>query len=144
MSEIKFRALDYSGNWIYGLPHLRYGEGCFYITHSDGWRPSYGDPDSGETTIFTEVRHDTITQYTGLKDKDGVEIYEGDIIRYVDKGDITTYVKAVVWEDGMFILNEDKYCDLYLCGVCSDENHEGSHVGFVIGNIYENPELLEE
>ena len=69
-----------------------------------------------------------LMQYTGLKDKNGVEIYEGDICnRYHLKG-------VVVYHNGMFILqdgfNEPLMNELY--GI------------EVIGNIYENPELLNK
>ena len=74
-----------------------------------------------------------IMQYTGLKDKNGVEIYEGDIIRHLDRNYSVVYDEATA----SFILKE--------------ANDEGWCLGGsgwreveVIGNIFENPELLEQ
>ena len=84
-----------------------------------------------------------IQQCTGLKDKNGKLIYEGDLLGT----DLKRPYNIVVFRNGMFMLEcEDTngiYYDLF-CGVCDDLkkdidrcNHE------IIGNIYENKELLE-
>ena len=72
-----------------------------------------------------------LMQYTGLKDKNGVEIYEGDIIKnpLYDVNYVVEY-----YEDGFVGWGKDRRDGCYLI---TDEDIE------VIGNIHENPELIE-
>ena len=73
-----------------------------------------------------------IMQYTGLKDKTGKEIYEGDIVEYDDYLWTIEYSK----EDGAFTLNSYDILENFI-------NTDAKWVE-VIGNIYENPNLLQE
>lgn len=129
--EIKFRAWDKSSEYM----------------HSNVQSGVYEDPD--EWTEFSTVlglECFEVMQYTGLKDKNGKEIYEGDIVEYNDFNSLRTgghaedkiIVGKVTFGCGMWMV-EEKNCghDLYE-GLVNDEELE------VIGNIYENPELLEE
>lgn len=71
-----------------------------------------------------------LMQSTGLKDKNGVEIFEG----YVGWDDHLEVNGKVIYDEGKFIYEWENICD-DLCEVNADID--------VIGNIYENPELLE-
>ena len=79
-----------------------------------------------------------IMQYTGLKDKQGNEIYEGDIIKW--RNTIGDEIKdVVIWSElshGFSVSRTPEVC-------CVLSGSDGSHIE-VIGNIYENPELLKE
>ena len=78
---------------------------------------------------------DSIGQYTGLKDKDGKEIYEGDILEFSKGG-----IMYVEWNDDfkMFVLVDprEKKASLNICIYATE------HIK-VIGNIFENKELLK-
>jgi len=80
-----------------------------------------------------------LMQYSGLKDKNGKEIYEGDIVNCTARIDSANMV--VIWEEGEFhlVLCEKYKNYLPLTGYYCIRNFEKE----VIGNIYENPELLK-
>lgn len=72
--------------------------------------------------------HD-ICEYTGLKDINGKEIYEGDIVKWYD--DYKYVIDYIAYEDGCF------------CQYDGAELYRFNHLCEIIGNIHENPELIK-
>jgi len=97
-----------------------------------------GDLTTGNWDIKFIFKHYVIMQYTSLKDKDGKDIYEGDILGLVHKKHGLSNAKVVVWNEGDACFDwEDANGDSWPDGFTGfyDEYE-------VIGNIYENPELF--
>lgn len=132
--EIKFRAWD--GKTMY-LPDMS-TEDDFYIT-CDG-EIKYQKETGYERHLGNYHRKNwTVMQYTGLNDKNGVEIYEGDIVDIVrnkqKNKNIThdTGVHKIVWING----------GLFVEGYSNDLGWQCENFDVeVIGNIHENKELL--
>ena len=95
-----------------------------------------------------------VMQYTGLKDKNGKEIYEGDIVGLQPYSNCELSTGKVYWDEGEagFQIEAIKIGKAYTGGGLSFSNrfygYEGREFVWsdleVIGNIYENPELAEE
>lgn len=85
---------------------------------------------------LSDYRPIELMQYTGLKDKNDQEIYEGDILKEYYEGEPDILV--VSFEDGCFMVRQINTPN-------ADYTLNGCDLGntLVIGNIYENPELLE-
>ena len=123
MREIKFKCWDKKKLRMY-----TYGDGQT-MRDEDSWLV-----DSITAVNYPLQRSDLVwLQYTGLKDKNGVEIYEGDIIDIEYHWDSSLIGKHVVkWDEDGF------YQPLYPCG---DWRVNQEYLE-VIGNKFENPELL--
>ncbi len=100
--------------------------------------------------ILGKIKHHTVVQYTGRKDKNGVEIYERDVVTGLNGRKYE--VKHGEFQDAVISYDEDYdgsygwYIDM--TNVNGDEQCESIMASedtlTIIGNIYENPELLEE
>ena len=133
MREYKFRGkrID-NGEWVYGYYFIEERD----IEDGIIWRDipqiqqRYGDHFQ-----YFDVDLATVGQYTGLHDKNGKEIYEGDIVTGLfNHTDIIGHI--VYGSDATFFINRK---GLYGIGL-----NNATDWLEVIGNIYENPELLKE
>lgn len=132
--ELKFRGINIdTDKWVYGYGVIVCDD-MAQIIHQQGINISQ----------HTNVKPETVGQYTGLKDKNKVEIYEGDIIevterRYFfgyDKGLQTIRFRSpIVYEDATFCYSTTQENDSPLCVTDNIE---------VIGNIYQHPHLLNQ
>ena len=117
-----------NGKWIYGdLRHISDWKG--------GYNPHIVDNTNGRNNSVTglEIIPETVGQYTGLTDKNGMKIFEGDILTIENEG-----VYAAI-----------KYNESNAAFYVEDEDHE-DYLGeawetdvVIIGNIHDNPEILK-
>lgn len=131
MREILFRGKRTdNGEWVQGLPADNINGRISKIDFYDGLTDCE----------IAEVIPETVGQFTGLTDKNGNKIFEGDIVTY-DKeyGGETREKGTVYWCEGAFwVENVQDEEDSGLLGVFVNHQLE------IIGNIHDNPELLEK
>jgi len=128
MREIKFRAWNFKDKKMFSAEEMTVDQMAIL---PDGHFANIDGQHTSRSIIYSHEQMLPL-QYTGLKDKNGKEIYEGDILRR-EIGE-TIHRAAVTFEEGRFVTS-----------------HPGGGIGWtvnsatseVIGNIYENPELLK-
>ena len=122
--KVRMNGEKVKSNWVYGgiFPNNRGGD--FSIIYQQ-------EPTIEKFTVYS----DTVGQYTGLTDKNGTKIFEGDIVKYGDT------VHNVVFEQR----NETAYFGLVYSTLetLSFGHYQDLKQIEVIGNIHDNPELLE-
>jgi len=117
MREIKFRAWD------------KRGKSFVYFTVKLG----------KEVFLAPDEYSEELCLFTGLNDKNGKEIYEGDIMQWKQHDYISQRLEKVVWHESGWWIADLITGDL-LCPLTANE----AKLRTIIGNIYENPELLKE
>ena len=138
MRELLFRGKTYDDEWVYG-------------DFANDWSKLNTKPDKTICNNICKylVRPDTVGQYTGLTDKNGKKIFEGDIVRYLyepgkgywnsDQSSVIEWRSTGFYMDGIFGTNK------YACSsgwLVSIPHGDGKYFE-VIGNIHDNPELLK-
>lgn len=148
MREIKFRGKNLNTKeWVYG-DLLQWNDGETAIgVHGQFIDDGYHFNENYDKTPY--VDETTVGQYTGLKDKNGKEIYEGDLIKapsgriyavifstwkYEEKREFLKVIDLYEHTGWCISLDGVNPCELLDFEVCQ---------GSVIGNVYDNPELLK-
>jgi uncharacterized phage protein (TIGR01671 family) len=127
MREIKVRGLN-NGKWVYGSLRSCLDGSCFIIFYEDS------------TIHELQVDPETVGQYTGIYDKNGKKICEGDIIKWTEAAGYDDGIGVIEWEKNhcaFFVINDDDN----IFDTIYDFNYWETEV---IGNIHKNHELLEE
>lgn len=137
MREIKFRAWDKERELVSGVECLQ-----FTRDGSDMYKPILSAIKTFHDAAFYPEKY-VLMQYTGLKDKNGKEIYEGDIVKWVllERFD----------EDITEMISEVKFSEKWsgFTPMAMDTDVEDGYYNYrvteveVIGNIYENSDLLK-
>lgn len=127
MREIKFRAWDKLNK-----------------TMEPVWLIDYWQKELVTQNSKNDLSNFEIMQFTGLKDSNGNEIFEGDIVTYGTEDDIVTAkleYRDTEDEESMFVAG---FCLIVISNIEYPDDDDRDHSLEIIGNIYENPELLGE
>lgn len=142
MREILFRAKShYLNEWLYGV-----------VVHDDEWLISVGHLDAKNHIHCQRVKEDTIGQFTGLVDRNGKRVFEGDIV-----AKDVFQKRERIDSDGnklhVFEINKPKIQKTAVVEYCSKRGKfdtgtpeicfDFSNDFYIVGNIHDNPELLE-
>ena len=143
MREILFRGKRlYNGDWVEDYLYEHEPPLVGIVSEKDEpeaskWfiaRTGFADWNMPRPVELVEVDPSTVGQYTGLKDKNGKRIFEGDIVQAHFRTNHSKQIFRVTFDDGMFIFNNG-YVKLPVRGIYGIK---------VIGNVHDNPEYMKE
>lgn len=137
--KIKFRAkADPQWEWVYG--HYCFASEALGCPHNIPCIQQF-DKDESRTLSFRSIHPVTVGQFTGLRDKNGKEIYEGDIIESQGYSNARHYVKYID-DKAMFvaIIISPNSSLMDFCSI--SQSWIDKYDKKIIGNIFDNPELL--
>ena len=127
MREILFRGKTRGGVWYHGFVKGK------SLPNKEGNKMEFTPCIIEQTHADIEVIPETVGQYTGLTDKNGNQIFEGDIVEYASDEEIGQI--AYHESEAMFVVEFDTWL--------TDFDHMYGKDLEVIGNIHDNPELLK-
>jgi len=129
MREIKFRAWDKLKKSMHDVGGINFIEGIVILWKQTG---------SVRSTYYAELDSIELVEYTGRKDKNAVEIYEGDVV-FIEEYDGPGETYVVNYKDAEWrLVNGPKVFDEDSLHLFSSEELE------IKGNIYENKDLMED
>jgi uncharacterized phage protein (TIGR01671 family) len=137
MRDIKFKGIDYyektyNNKIVFVYGSLIIGNNNNYILTDEDKESMVCSISNHMCTYVKRIIKDSESQYTELKDKNGKEIYEGDIVK-IDNS-LFSFIDYIIYNDygSLMFFKHDLRLEGYI------------RVSEIIGNIYENPELLED
>lgn len=126
MREILYRAKRKdNGEWIFGSYALIEERACIILPYIED-----NEYHQCEMPVIIEVIPETVGQYTGLNDKNGAKVFEGDVL----KDFVTQNIRCVIYNMPSFVLKDSHG---YFYWTYYADEYE------VIGNLHDNPELLK-
>ena len=143
MREILFRGIDFlTGKWVQGdLLHI--SSGCI-IYHGSQTESEIKENTGAAIELFINeisvVKPKTVGQFTGLTDKNGVKIFEGDIVRYYQPYSQKWEEHIVLWDINWASFGLFEKGSAY----CKESDWVKIQHIEIIGNIHDNKELIKE
>jgi len=132
------RAKTKSGDWVEGYVYWM-PSGTFYIKQVIEYSATWDEPGGGASVKDYEIDADTLGRFSGIEDRIGHSMFEGDIIRCFHGGQKDTWIAEVVWDE------DDARFALKWNGHVHERNflYKGRPDFYeVLGNIHDNIELL--